>query len=287
MIKLEGVCKSYGPKTVLKDVNLEVEYGQIFGLIGRNGAGKTTLINIIGGLLEYDEGIVALETKDGSKPVIGYLPDVPAFFEYLTAGEYLNFLLMNTDAARCAQLLDMVDLQADVKIASMSRGMRQRLGIAAAMVNNPDIVLLDEPTSALDPQGRMEVMNILHKLRDEGKLVILSTHILADMEKVCDVVGFLSDGTIKRTIQMNQISADKSKMIVKFAQKVDITLFDKMEGVQCEKTDDYTVRFQALSGDMRAMQADLFGILKNVANPVVNMTCEFSNLDALFREVCL
>ena len=117
---------------------------------------------------------------------VGYLPDLPAFYDYLTTDEYLDFLLMNENPKRRDELLEIVGLPKGAKVKTMSRGMRQRLGIAAVLVKDPDVILLDEPTSALDPAGRNDVKDILLKLKSEGRTIILSTHILADMDSICD-----------------------------------------------------------------------------------------------------
>ena len=158
MLTVDKVEKSFGDNNVLKGISFSVNKGQIFGLIGKNGVGKTTLINIIAGLSSADSGTCRIDdqviTVSNKSLSIGYLPDSPNFFEYLTCGEYLDFLLMENHSERRKKLLDLVELMPDTKISTMSRGMRQRLGIAAAIIGDPDIVLLDEPTSALDPSGR-------------------------------------------------------------------------------------------------------------------------------------
>ena len=193
MIKVNNIKKSFTHHDVLKGVNLEIEEGSIYGLIGKNGAGKTTLMNILTGLLEADSGTFSFETNEKK---VGYLPDLPAFYDYLNTDEYLDFLLMHKNPVRRNELLKLVNLPAGAKIKTLSRGMRQRLGIASVLVNDPDVILLDEPTSALDPAGRNDVKNILLELKEKGKTIILSTHILADMDIICDRAGFLSDGII-------------------------------------------------------------------------------------------
>ena len=196
MLKVDGIRKSFSGNDVLRGVSFSIKQGEIYGLIGKNGAGKTTLLNIMAGLMDKDAGTLK---KDG---VIGYLPDLPNFFEYLKTDEYLDFLLMDKDKKRRDELLDMVGLKSGLKVKTMSRGMRQRLGIAAALVNNPDIILFDEPTSALDPLGRKDVKDILLNLKDKGKTIVLSTHILADMDKICDRAGFLHNGIIAKEVDV-------------------------------------------------------------------------------------
>ena len=217
MLLVENIEKSFGDNHVLRGISFRVGKGRIYGLIGKNGAGKTTLINIIAGITSPDSGRCRINNTEitvVNKPQnIGYLPDSPNYYEYLTCGEYLDFLLMENHSVRRKELLDLVELSSGTKIATMSRGMRQRLGIAAAIAGNPDVVLLDEPTSALDPGGRADVARILLGLKDSGKTVLLSTHILADMEKVCDQVGFLSDGIIKKSQDIAELDKGGSYKI--------------------------------------------------------------------------
>jgi ABC-2 type transport system ATP-binding protein len=201
VIKVDNVYKAFTYNKVLRGVSFEVKSGSIYGLIGRNGAGKTTLMNIMSGLMEADSGSCSF-TKNNGKSRVGYLPDLPEFYDYLTTDEYLDFLLMDENPKRRNELLELVSLPPNVRLKTMSRGMRQRLGIAAVLVNNPDIILLDEPTSALDPSGRNDVKNILMKLKEYGKTIILSTHILADMDSICDKAGFLNDVVIVREVDV-------------------------------------------------------------------------------------
>ena len=195
---------------MLNGVSFSINNCEIYGLIGKNGAGKTTLMNIIAGLSKSDEGSYSIGEETATSS-IGYLPDIPAFFDYLTAQEYIDFLLMNVDRTneRKTHLLQLVGLKGNEKIKSMSRGMKQRLGVASALVTDPKVLLLDEPTSALDPQGRHELMEILKQLKADGRSIVLSTHILADMEMVCDKVGFLHDGVIKNEIRVSELLSGK------------------------------------------------------------------------------
>lgn len=215
MIRIKNLNKKYGNKVVLNGTSFSVETGEVYGLIGKNGAGKTTLMTIISGLNKADDGEIIYE--ENSK--IGYLPDVPAFFESLKTDEYLDYLLKNKNKEKRNKLLKLVGLEPNNRISSMSRGMRQRLGLASALVNDPDIVLLDEPTSALDPEGRLAIFEIINKLKEDGKTVILSTHILSDMENVCDKVGFLKDGHIKEEHLLN--ASSKRKVAFTFKDSIE------------------------------------------------------------------
>jgi len=212
MLKLNGISKTFGTKQVLNNINLEINQGEVFGLVGENGAGKTTLLNIISQVLAPTKGTVEIDGKvikslNDLKGKIGYIIDIPALHNFLTAREYLEFLaspqkLSKEELKQLTNiLLRKVNLEdsADKYIKGFSRGMRQRLGIAGGLVSNPEIVLMDEPSSALDPKGRADVLKIISDLAEEGKTVILSTHILGDIEKVCSRVGLIVGGEMDIT----------------------------------------------------------------------------------------
>lgn len=208
MLQISGLEKSFGDKSVLKGIELSVPEGSVYGFIGQNGAGKTTTMKTVLGLLRPDKGeirvmgtpVVYGETK--TNRYIGYLPDVPAFYPFLTAEEYLRLcgesLSMRRAEidARTVELLSRVGLSGEkARIKGYSRGMKQRLGIAQALLGRPKLLICDEPTSALDPIGRKEILDILLSAREETT-VLFSTHILTDVERICSNVAFLHDGKI-------------------------------------------------------------------------------------------
>lgn len=209
VLEIEGLKKSFGPKQVLNGLNLTVPSGSVFGFIGKNGAGKTTTMKTVVGLMEQDEGTVKVcgeKVHFGQTPTnryIGYLPDVPEFYNFMTPYEYLVFCgeitNMEKSAAskRADELLDLVGLDKDAKrrIKGFSRGMKQRLGIAQALLNSPKLLICDEPTSALDPVGRKEVLDILTGVKNQTT-VLFSTHILSDVERICTDIAFLNDGAV-------------------------------------------------------------------------------------------
>ena len=207
-IKTVGLTKEYGPKLALDDLNLVVKAGDVYGFIGRNGAGKTTTINLLLSLIHKTEGTMIVNGTEVSfsdpsyKTNIGYVPDVPVFPGYMNAEEYvkysceMNHVPSEQIKSKVDEVLDFVDLKDRKKrISAYSRGMKQRLAIAQALVHDPDIIIMDEPTSALDPIGRKDVMNIILKLKGK-KTVFYSTHILEDVEKVCDHIGILEQGKL-------------------------------------------------------------------------------------------
>ena len=206
MLRITGLKKRFGDKEVLRGLELSVPEHSIFGLIGRNGAGKTTTMKTVLGLLKADAGEIAVAGEKvsygqtGTNRYIGYLPDVPEFYPCMNAREYLAFCgeitgMSRSDIrARSDELLKLVGLKDENhRIRGFSRGMKQRLGIAQALLNRPKLLICDEPTSALDPVGRRELLEILKAARGETT-VIFSTHILADVERICTDVAFLENG---------------------------------------------------------------------------------------------
>lgn len=214
-IKIEGLTKIFKPvwpwqkaATVLSDVSFTVKQGEIFGFLGHNGAGKTTTMKILLGLLRGTSGSAeVLGAPAGEVEVharIGYLPESPYFYDYLTAEEFLKFygrlakLSLTTIRERVPELLQRVGLEEarHRQLRKFSKGMLQRIGLAQAMIHDPELVILDEPMSGLDPMGRKEVRDLILSLRDQGKTVFFSTHILSDVEMICDRVGILAKGRV-------------------------------------------------------------------------------------------
>lgn len=208
ILSLSHVCKRFGSHQVIEDLSFSVPEHTIYGFIGENGAGKTTTMKMVLGLLPKDSGeiLVAGEAvsygQTKTNQYIGYLPDVPEFYGYMTPTEYLKLCGEITGIDRTAynkripELLELVGLiNANKRIQGFSRGMKQRLGIAQALLNEPKLLICDEPTSALDPLGRKEILDILLSVKDKTT-VVFSTHILSDVERICDSIGLLHNGKL-------------------------------------------------------------------------------------------
>jgi ABC-2 type transport system ATP-binding protein len=199
ILVLDGVSKNFGGLRALDTVDLVVEPGEIVGLIGPNGAGKTTLLSILAGLRRPTSGSVTVAVP---KHRIGVLVDTPQFEPWLTAHEVVDLARHLTapqaPAERIMAALTETGLSdgADRRVGGFSRGMLQRLGLAACLVGDPDLLLLDEPVSALDPAGRREVLDLIGRLA-QTKTVLLSTHILADVQQVCDTVAVIDHGQLR------------------------------------------------------------------------------------------
>jgi len=204
-------------KVALTGLDLEVNAGETFGFLGPNGAGKTTTMNVLLGFVQPTSGTAALFGIDVRQPIarqrIGYLPEMTYYYKFLTAEELLRFYakifgLKRIEAdKRIDQLLKLVELEAVRKrpIKSYSKGMQQRVGLAQALINNPDLLILDEPTSGLDPLGRMKVREIIQRLKDEGKTVFFSSHELGEVETVCDRVAIIHQGELKIIGRVDEI----------------------------------------------------------------------------------
>ena len=218
-IRTSGLTKIYGENHALDSVDLRVEEGSVFGFLGSNGAGKTTALHILAGLARPTGGSAQILGHDAGsagntvRAQIGFLPDVPGFYEWMRAEELLRFVGGLFGIARpvlderVGMLLDLAGLgEVDTKIGGYSRGMRQRLGVAQALINAPRLLLLDEPTSALDPMGRKDVLDMLMSLRGRTT-VFFSTHILADVERVCDTVAILDHGRVVTQGPIDELKA--------------------------------------------------------------------------------
>ena len=242
VLELKGITKRFGDRTVLHDLTLFVPEGSIYGFIGENGAGKTTTMKLITGLLASDGGEIRIcgekvaygQTR--TNRFVGYLPDVPEFYGYLTPREYLALVggLAGVSSGelpkRANELLDLVGLSAAAnrRIGGFSRGMKQRLGIAQALIHRPKLLICDEPTSALDPAGRKDIIDILRAIRNETT-VLFSTHILPDIERVCDRIGLLHEGKLALSGRLEDIRAmhAKSGFVVEFAEEGEAASFLK------------------------------------------------------------
>ncbi len=208
-VEFKPTKASQGRKVAVKDLNLRVQRGEVFGFLGPNGAGKTTTMNVLLGFLHATSGAAYLFGVDVREPIarqrIGYLPELTYYYKFLTAEELLRFYArvfgLNRGEAdrRIDGLLKLVELEPARKrlIKTYSKGMQQRVGLAQALINDPDLLILDEPTSGLDPVGRMKVREIIQRLKNEGKTVFFSSHELGEVETVCDRVAIINEGELK------------------------------------------------------------------------------------------
>src|SRR5882762_6752809 len=196
-------------KVAVDGLSLSVHKGEVFGFLGPNGAGKTTTMNVLLGFVNATSGYASLFGVNVHEPIarqrIGYLPEMTYYYKFLTAEELLRFYARVFGIPRAQadqridQLLKLVELEParNRAIKTYSKGMQQRVGLAQALINNPDLLILDEPTSGLDPLGRMKVREIIQRLKNEGKTVLFSSHELGEVETVCDRVAIINEGELK------------------------------------------------------------------------------------------
>jgi ABC-2 type transport system ATP-binding protein len=208
-------------KEILKGVSFSVAEGEIFGYLGPNGAGKTTTLKCILGLIFPDRGKIEIfgqpHLEPKAKERLGFLPENPYFYDYLTAREFLDFYAQlfrvkkDEREKRIASLLNLVGMETarDLQLRKFSRGMLQRIGLAQALINEPSLVLLDEPLGGLDPLGRKEIRDIIIRLKAEGKTVFLCSHILQDIEMICDRVAIIIGGKILSQGSLTDLISEK------------------------------------------------------------------------------
>ena len=295
ILEISDVAKSFGNVKVIDRLSFSVPEHSVFGFIGQNGAGKTTTMKMVLGLLKTDAGEISVNGEKVSfgqtdtNRFIGYLPDVPEFYGFMTPAEYLLMCGQITGMGKkesrekAEELLKLVGLKnADKRIQGFSRGMKQRLGIAQALLNSPKLLICDEPTSALDPVGRKEILEILHSVR-EHTTVIFSTHILSDVERICDRVAFLHKGKIALEGRIDKLQDLRKgdRIELEFCTPQDAGRFASLlEGFV--RLDPVKIRI------INKKESDMVGILNILAQnkiPVRRLERLEPTLEELFMEV--
>lgn len=220
MIKIFKISKLYGKEKIVDNLSLTITKGEVFGFLGPNGAGKTTTIKMLVGLSKPDSGKITVDKKNpadvATREEIGFMPEDPYFYDHLSGIEFLTFCGQLCEKSQkrnkgyYTQLLDNVGLY-DAKnkmLKTYSKGMKQRLGIASAIVNDPEYIFLDEPLDGLDPIGRREIKQIILDLKKRKKTIFFNSHILADVEEICDQIGIIDKGKL---VYAGSISKFKGK----------------------------------------------------------------------------
>jgi ABC-2 type transport system ATP-binding protein len=238
MIQTKKLSKYYGDLAALVDLDLEIGQGDIFGFIGPNGAGKTTTMRILATLLEPTAGQAFIDGMDVSKngkavrSKVGYMPDFMGVYDDLKVFEYLEFFAAAFGIGRSSRkgivdgVLELTDLKtkATVTVDSLSRGMQQRLGLARVLIHDPKVLILDEPASGLDPRARIEIRELLRELKKMGKTIMISSHILSELEEICDHVGIIEHGRLVFSGTMDEI---RNQMNIQ--RQINVKVGDRME----------------------------------------------------------
>ena len=275
VVSLDRVRVEFGPLVAVRDISFDLRPGDLVGLIGPNGAGKTTLLRAVAGIQPLASGVVKILGQDLSRGDgqvrrhLGFTPDTPAFYEKLTVREFLRFIAIGygLDGAeadeRIAFWLEKVWLaeKAGQKIKGLSRGMRQRVGIARTLLPNPAVILLDEPAAGLDPAGRVQFRQLLADLREQGKVLVISSHILADMEEYCTHIAIMARGALVKFGTVAQVAGqaggeDRCRYTLLLARTVAgiVSLLSEIPGVAAIKEDRDRISFEFASGREQAAQ---------------------------------
>jgi ABC-2 type transport system ATP-binding protein len=288
MITTSSLNKEYPGTIALANVDMNVDRGSVYGLVGPNGAGKTTLLGILSGLRRATGGSVRIGTSN-----VGVLPDTPLFDSWLTAREVVDLAFNMTsgghDPDRVTEMLFEAGIAdaADRAVGGFSRGMLQRLGVAATLVSRPELILLDEPCSALDPLGRREVLDLIARLRGDST-VVFSSHILADVQEVCDTVGILRRGSLvfEGPLQDLLVGKARPQYLVRLRPPVEHVLEALRASSWVEEVslvDPEQIKVGARSLDV--LEANLAPVLAGAGARVVSMGPDAPSLEDVFLEV--
>jgi ABC-2 type transport system ATP-binding protein len=291
VLKCEGLTKEYEEIRALDNLNLEISAGKVFGYIGHNGAGKTTTIRILAGLLRPTSGKASVcgidvsSGRDQVKSIVGYMPDSFGVYDQMRVWEYLDFFgaAFKLPRAKRKERIDYVLANTDSEymrdrfVDKLSHGMKQRIGIARALIHDPVFLVLDEPLSGLDPRARIQMRQLLRRLADEGKTLMVSSHILAEMAVICDEIGIINKGKLEISGPMQKVFAALQKdrlMEIKALNALTGAIAMIEANGMCSDLDraaeDKGVLRFRYAGDDEAL-ADLFDAVRRAGTRVVTM----------------
>jgi ABC-2 type transport system ATP-binding protein len=297
LIHVENLEKSFQNTKVIKGINFQLEAGKCVALIGANGAGKTTTLKMLSGLLKPTNGRIYFDGEKKGKDIrslIGYLPQHPVFYEWMTASEFLEYagklsgLSAREAKERSTELLELVGISdaKNRKIGKYSGGMKQRLGIAQAIIHRPKLIMLDEPVSALDPFGRREVLELLGQLKQEAT-VLFSTHILNDAEEVCESILFLHNGEIIETGTMDHFREkyQQSKIDIVFKESSDnyFQSLSNLPGVTSVKMEGN--KASVFANDLDAVKGLILSMAAQENWPLYKFEISSMSLEDVFMKV--
>lgn len=222
LLSIKGLTKHFGKNKALDNVDFSLSKGEIVGLVGPNGAGKTTIMKAALGLIQYDEGLISVEgnpvspTSHQALGNVGALIEYPGIYPFLSGYDHLKLFAVGENVDKIGEIVSMLKMEGYIhkKAKSYSMGMKQKLGIALAIINAPHLVILDEPVNGLDPQATRDVREIILDLVQKGTAFLISSHILGELEKIVDRLVIIDDGKIIKQVTMDEINAETEQMIV-------------------------------------------------------------------------
>ncbi len=302
MIQTQNLCKEFGHTTAVDELNLSVDKGEIFGLLGPNGAGKTTTIRMLASLLDPTRGgasiagIDVLSCPEKVHPIIGYVPDFYGMPDGLLAWEYLDYFAQvyriecDRRIGRVNEVLDTVKLseRKNTYVGAMSRGMKQRLCVAKALLHDPEVLLLDEPTSGLDPESRIDLRRILRLLQRSGKTILISSHLLVDLTGFCTSLGIMDDGRLLEAGPIDELQKRYQRhrslrlVVVLGIDAVGKLLFGDQNVVEHEiDGNEVLIRYKGTIEDM----ADLNARLNSAGIRIASFSEEEETIEQIFMGV--
>ncbi len=302
MLKIKDLVKTYGKFVAVNNLNLEIPQGEIYGFVGPNGAGKTTTMKIISGLLTATSGEVMVDNVDVTrnsrkiKESIGYMPDFFGVYDDLKVTEYLDFYasiykIKEKERKKITDdLLELVDLsnKRESYVDSLSRGMKQRLCLARSLIHNPKLLILDEPASGLDPRARVEMKEILRNLKDMGKTILISSHILSELAELCTHIGIIDNGKMVISGSVSEIMQQ-----VYSSRVIKLKVNDKLEQAEMvlkefPNIDKITLGENTIQAGFEGSDQDMSRILATLVTrgiPVVTFSQLDGNLEDVFMKV--
>ena len=295
-ITVNSVSKSYASQKALNNISFSADKGQVIGFLGPNGAGKSTMMKILTGFIKPNEGAVFVDDIDvlknpiAAQKVIGYLPEHNPLYAEMYVREYLQFQAAIYKVAK-SQIEDCIEkvgltLEADKKIHQLSKGYQQRVGIAAAILHNPKVLILDEPTTGLDPNQIVEIRALIQEL-GKDKTVLFSTHIMQEVEAVCDRVIIIKKGQILVDKKLKELQDSKQQIIeVTYNTSCDEEIFQKLSNLSSVKnTSDNN--WQLTFSSSEDVRSKIFDLAQENNLKILGLTAQNKNLETLFREVTI
>lgn len=301
MLRIENLTKKYGNFTAVDNLSLEIQEGEIFGFVGPNGAGKTTTLKMIATLLKPNAGKISINDLDVSANIkearknIGYMPDFFGVYDNLKVDEYLEFYadvagITEDKNKTIDELLELVDLshKKGDYVDSLSRGMKQRLCLARSLIHNPKFLILDEPASGMDPRARVQMKEILRELKNMGKTILISSHILPELSELCTSIGIIEHGkiVISGTVdeimkKVNKINIIRMKILDRIDDAVQMLKEEPLVGTIYENEHDIEFEFNGEEKEIVQLIKKL--ITKDL--PILSFSPEQGNLEEIFMKV--